>query len=93
MKKQTYIIEINTEYAYTDRRSDYYDFFRVCCKRASTAAKYLKGWVNQAKENRLEFIYKCFFVEDATYTITATPDGYNMENVVMQGKISDLLNS
>lgn len=92
MKKQTFVIEINTEYQYTDRRNDYYDFFRVSCKRASTAQKYLKGWVKQARDRGLEFLYKGFFINDATYTITETPDGYNMGNVVLCGKISELTN-
>lgn len=90
--KQTFLIEINRELAFTDKRADYYDFFRVGCKRVETAKRYLKGWVKQAKEKGCEFLYKGFFMEGATYIITATPDGYHKEYIAASGKIADLLN-
>lgn len=87
--KQTFIIEVNGK----DNEKlfpKYYDFWRVGCKRKETALKYLKGWKMQAIEKSLENLYKCFFVEGATFAIIATPDGVHETETVLSGYMKDL---
>lgn len=52
--------------------------------------KYLSGWKAQAVEKGLESLYKCFFVEGATYKIIATPDGVNRGETVLSGFMKDI---
>lgn len=81
-KKQTFIIMVK---APSDQ-----DFFRVGCKRAETALRYLKGWKQQALDKGLKSLYNVFFEEGATYSIVATPDGYHKTETVLSGKMCDL---
>lgn len=87
--KQTFIIQVNGEKE-SPLFPKYFDFWRVGCKRKETALKYLKGWKKQAIEKGMESLYKCFFVEGATYQIIETPDGYNEGETVLSGQMKDL---
>ena len=85
MKKQTYLIET------FDKHGKRYDFYRVGCKKVGTCLGYLKNWRDEAiKQSHWLVVYKEFADKESTYTITATPDGYNKTNVVATGKIFDL---
>ena len=91
MKKQTFILSVwcgaeNYIYAKGEDR----DFFRFTCKKVETVKKYLRGYVRQAKEKRLEYLYPFFFAKGGRYMIENTPDGYNTESVVAAGFIKDL---
>lgn len=44
----------------------------------------------QAIEKGLENLYKCFFVEGATFAIIATPDGVHETETVLSGYMKDL---
>lgn len=91
MKKQTFILSVwcGAEKE-SNAESRNRDFYRFSCKKVETVKKYLRGYVTQAKEKGLEFLYPFFFAEDGRYIIENTPDGYNMESVVASGFIKDL---
>lgn len=84
MKKQTYLIET------FDKYGKRYDFHRVACKKVNTCISYIKNWRDEAIKTGWVALYKEFADKESTYTITATPDGYNKTEVVASGKIFDL---
>lgn len=91
MKNQTFILSVwcgSENYRNAEGRNR--DFFRFSCKKVETVERYLRGYVTQAKEKGLEFLYPFFFVEDGRYMIENTPDGYNKDSVVASGFIKDL---
>lgn len=91
MKKQTFILSVWCDAEnYIDAKGQDRDFFRFTCKKVETVKKYLCGYVTQAKDKGLEFLYPFFFAEDGRYMIENTPDGYNTESVVASGFIKDL---
>ena len=91
MKKQTFILSVwcGTE-NYRDAEGCNKDFFRFSCKKAETVKKYLCGYVTQAKDKGLEFLYPFFFAEGGRYMIENTPDGYNTRKKEESGFIKDL---
>ena len=88
MKKQTFIVSVwcGAE-NYNNAKGEDRDFFRFTCKKVETVKKYLHGYVTQAKDRGLEFLYPFFFAEDGRYMIENTPDGYNTGSVVASGFI------
>lgn len=66
------------------------DFHRVGCKRVETALKYLKGWRLQAIGKGWDKLFTDLTASDASYKIIATPDGYNLGEVVASGFTADL---
>lgn len=85
--KQIFIVQINEV---TD--GEYYNFFRLGCKRKETALKHLKGWIEQANSSELDrWLYRCFFKEGATYKIISTPDGSTEGDVVASGFCSEFI--
>ena len=69
-----------------------YDFYRYGCKSEKTIKRYLVGYVQQAKEKGLQWLYPFFFRNDGMYQIISTPDGYNKGDVVASGYIQELIN-
>ena len=101
MAKQTFVLEvwcgasspIEAERNRINGNKDcHYDFYRYCCKKAETIELYLVGYVEQASEKGLQWLYPFFFREDGMYQIVSTPDGYNSEGIVKSGYIKDLVN-
>lgn len=91
MKEQRFVLSVwcgveNYENAEGRNR----DFFRFSCQKAETVEKYLRGYVSQARERGLEFLFPFFFSEDGRYKIESTPDGCNCVGVVSSGFIKDL---
>lgn len=66
-----------------------YNFYRLSCKKLSTALLYLKCWRRQAiySGNNLN---QDLTRDDAQYTIENTPDGINPEDIVAKGFTKDL---
>ena len=100
MSKQTFVLEvwcgastpIEAERArYNGNKDCKYDFFRYDCKRIKTIEQYLIGYVEQARERGMQWLYPYFFREDGMYQIISTPDGYNSEGIVASGYIKDLV--
>lgn len=91
MKQQTFILSVwcGAE-SYKNAEERKRDFFRFSCKKVETVKKYLRGYVLQAKEKRLDFLYPFFFAKDGQFEIENTPDGFNPEKVVLSGFISEL---
>ena len=67
-----------------------HDFNRVGVKKVETALRYLKGWRDQAVEKGMQFLFGTLTRPDAHYEIIATPDGYNLGDVVAFGMMKDL---
>ena len=91
MKEQRFVLSVwcgAENYKNAEGRNR--DFFRFSCHKAETVKKYLRGYVSQAKERGLEFLFPFFFAEDGRYKIESTPDGCNCEGVVSSGFIKDL---
>lgn len=89
MAKQTFLLEV---WCGEKGTKDYNrDFFRFGCKRASTVRATLIGYVEQAREKGLQFLYPFFFAEDGRYQIISTPDGFNKGEIVEEGYIKDLI--
>lgn len=91
MKKQTFILSVwcgSENYRNAEGRNR--DFFRFSCKKVETVERYLRGYVTQAKEKGLEFLYPFFFAEDGRFEIESTPNGFDPEKVVLSGFIKDL---
>lgn len=91
MKQQTFILSVwcgSENYRNAESRNK--DFFRFSCKKAETVEKYLRGYVTQAKEKGIEFLYPFFFAEDGRFEIESTPNGVDPEKVVLSGFIKDL---
>lgn len=82
--EQTYIIYTNRHLGYN---SDSYTFFRVGCKRVSTAQKYIANWAAQAvKGFGLDRLFRKYFcIEGARYEILD-----NNRTIVAEGLIADL---
>lgn len=66
-----------------------YGFYRLSCKKLSTALKYLKGWRQQAIDKYSNLCQE-LTRDDAQYTIENTPDGINPEAIVAKGFTKDL---
>lgn len=66
------------------------DFNRVGVKKVETALRYLKSWKRQAIEWGMESLFRTLTRPDARYEIIATPDGYNLGEVVASGMMKDL---
>lgn len=86
MNKQTYIVYINKSLQFTDG-GKHFDFFRLGCKRVSTAITYVKSWAQQAADGYgLNALYRrSFGYSGATYTIED-----NNGDIVAHGLITDL---
>lgn len=69
-----------------------YNFYRYDCSSEKTIIRYLIGYVQQAKEKGLQWLYPYFFRDDGMYQIISTPDGYNSGDVVASGYIQELIN-
>lgn len=81
---QTFIININPDAKFKEQPDRKWDFFRVGCKRISTCKKYIKSWVDQAKQYH-SLYKKTLLAEGATFSIED-----NNRMVVAEGLISDL---
>ena len=101
MAKQTFILEcwcgaptsIEAQRGQINRdKNCNYDFYRYACKQAKTIERYLVGYVEDAREKGLQWLYPFFFREDGMYQIVITPDGYNREGIIKSGYIKDLIN-
>lgn len=66
------------------------DFYRMDVKRVETCLKYIKKWAEQAKDRRMEYLYRDLLADDAHYTIVPTPDGYTELEPVASGLVADL---
>ena len=66
------------------------DFNRVGVKKVETALRYLKSWKQQAIERGMQSLFRTLTRQDARYEIVATPDGYNLGEVVASGMMKDL---
>lgn len=67
-----------------------YMFFRMTCKSPKTVLKKLREAVLEEKEYGGYSEY--FHGEGAQYEVISTPNGYDGDEVVSRGFISDLLN-
>ena len=101
MAKQTFVLEcwcgaptpIEAERKRINGDKDCkYNFYRYDCSSEKTIIRYLIGYVEQAKEKGLQWLYPYFFRKDGMYQIISTPDGYNSEDIVAKGYIQDLIN-
>ena len=95
MKKQTYILQVWSgaptyiEAARMHNGTMNYMFFRMTCKLYQTVLKQLRSAVIDDRNRGLYFEY--FHADDARYEIIATPNGYDGEEIVSSGLISELI--